>query len=128
MTSRRSILIVDDDRDFCGSLRNVLTAAGFDAVTAEDGFQGLVQLARRRFDALVVDLMMPRLDGMGVVSALLGPRSALRPPVIVLISAHLEIERRFSGPHVQRVLLKPFEPVELVDSLARAFAATGAAT
>lgn len=116
------MLIVDDDDEIRYSLRNLLVVSDFEVLLAADGVEALKVLERRTIDALVVDLMMPRLDGVGVVRALLARPEERRPRVIIVISAHVELRRRIMGLHVRRVFAKPFDALELVDELGAAFA------
>lgn len=116
------MLIVDDDDEIRYSLRNLLVVSDFEVLLAADGVEALKVLERRAVDALVVDLMMPRLDGVGVVRALLAKPEEQRPRVIVVISAHLELRRRIIGLHVRRIFAKPFDAIELVDELGAALA------
>src|SRR5262245_41810687 len=69
--ARHSVLVVDDDDDIRYSLRNLLVVYDFDVLLAADGVEALKILASSRVCAVVIDLMMPRLDGVGVVRALL---------------------------------------------------------
>src|SRR5262249_38760198 len=75
---------------------------------------------QHRVDAVVVDLMMPRLDGVGVIRALLARPVEDRPRVVIVISAHIELRRRIMGLRVRRVFPKPFDVMELVDELSAA--------
>jgi DNA-binding response OmpR family regulator len=99
-----------------------LVVSDFEVLLAADGVEALKVLERRTVDALVVDLMMPRLDGVGVVRALLAKHEEQRPRVIVVISAHMELRRRIMGLHVRRVFAKPFDAIELVDEVGAALA------
>jgi CheY-like chemotaxis protein len=117
-----SVLVVDDDDEIRYSMRNLLVVSDFDVLLAADGVEALKVLERRTVDAIVVDLMMPRLDGVGVVRALLARPEEQRPKVIIVISAHMELRRRIMGLHIRRVFAKPFDPIELVDEIAAALA------
>jgi two-component system, OmpR family, response regulator len=108
----QSVLVVDDDRELRESIRNLLIVSGFHALPARDGLEALKALDRQHVDALIVDLMMPRLDGVGLVRALVArPR---RPRVVILITAYFEVTRGSMGLEVSRVFLKPFDPLELL--------------
>jgi CheY-like chemotaxis protein len=114
------VLIVDDDDEIRYSMRNLLLVSDFDVLLAADGVEALKVLESRRVDAVVIDLMMPRLDGVGVVRALLAKPEEERPKVVVVISAHVELRRRVMGLRVRRVFSKPFDALELVDELTAA--------
>ena len=120
-SKRRTVLIVDDDDDIRYSMRNLLVVSNFNVVLAADGVEALKVLERQPVDALVIDLMMPRLDGVGVVRALLNLEPENRPAIIIVISAHVELRTRVMGLSVRRVLPKPFDAIMLVEELTAAF-------
>ena len=62
MTTHR-VLVIDDDASLRRLLRLSLVSVGFDVVTAQDGAQGLERLSLSEFDAIVLDLQMPVIDG-----------------------------------------------------------------
>lgn len=118
--SRRTVLVVDDDDEIRYSMRNLLVVSDFDVLLAADGAEALKLLERQRVDALVIDLMMPRLDGVGVIRALLSMPPEDRPSVIIVVSAHVELRRRIMGLDVHRVFPKPFDALDLVNELSAA--------
>ncbi|HEY0240729.1 MAG TPA: response regulator transcription factor [Friedmanniella sp.] len=75
------ILVADDDPQILRALRITLRARGYQVLTATDGTDALDQAARHRPDLYLVDLGMPRLDGIGVIHALRGWTSA---PILVV--------------------------------------------
>lgn len=119
---RRRVLIVDDDDEIRYSMRNLLVVSNFDVLLAADGLEALKVLERQHVDALIIDLMMPRLDGVGVIRALLSKPAEERPSVVIVVSAHVELRRRIMGLAVRKVFAKPFDAILLVDELAAAFA------
>ena len=60
------ILMIDDDTNLSGMVAQYLGARGLEVVTRPDAASGLAELARARFDALVLDVMLPDLDGFEV--------------------------------------------------------------
>ncbi|WP_437641679.1 response regulator [Sorangium sp. So ce854] len=81
---RGAILVVDDSRGNRDVLCRVLQNNGFRAVPAEDGPRALGLAARERFDAVLLDVNMPGISGLGVLSALRQSRSAAELPVIMV--------------------------------------------
>jgi DNA-binding NtrC family response regulator len=86
---RRTVLVVDDDRAHREMLQVVLGGLGLDVVGAEDGEQALVQLGALAFSLVLLDMRMPRLDGLGTLRAM--QQRNLRTPTIVL-TAHAEVD------------------------------------
>jgi CheY-like chemotaxis protein len=80
--SRPTVLVVDDESVMQGLLQDILSAEGYQVAIANNGEEGLERISELHPDLVVLDLMMPVLDGWGVLSALEG-RSGI-PPVIVL--------------------------------------------
>lgn len=108
----KRILICDDDLDILRSMELLFTAEGFAVQKAEDGLAALELLNRERPDLIILDIMMPRLDG---ISALLKLRQAYHIPVI-LLSAKSEVEDKVLGLNAgaDDYMTKPFNTFELV--------------
>lgn len=70
MDSQPKILIAEDEKPMAHALEIKFKAAGFDVVAVFDGNQVLEALKKDKFDLLILDLLMPRLDGFGVLNAL----------------------------------------------------------
>ena len=115
------VLIVEDDLEASEAMAKGLTEAGYECVAAADGEAGLNAARADRFDVLIVDRMMPRLDGVGMVERL--RRDANQTPVLFL-SALGEINDRVEGLRAggDDYLVKPYAFAELiarVEALAR---------
>jgi len=115
------LLIVEDDLEAARAMATALAERSFDCALAPDGEAGLKEARTGRFDVLIVDRMMPRLDGLSMVEALrkLGDNT----PVLFL-SALGEIHDRVSGLNAggDDYLVKPYALAELVarvEALAR---------
>jgi CheY-like chemotaxis protein len=70
MTAGANILVVDDDPDMRETLEMILEAAGYSVATACDGEECLIALKKRKPDLLLLDLLMPKMDGFDVCKAL----------------------------------------------------------
>jgi two-component system, OmpR family, response regulator len=82
----RDILVIEDDPGVADVLRLALQSEGHSVDVAADGEQGLTYLQHRHYRLLLLDLLLPGLDGMGVLRALhAGP--VRRPPVVIILSA-----------------------------------------
>ena len=107
-----AILIVDDDRDLCAMMGEYLTRHGCRVQTVNDGRAGLAAALAPGSDLVVLDVMLPVLDGFDVLRQL---RRRSRLPVIML-TARTTAEDRVSGLEAgaDDYLPKPFNPPELV--------------
>ncbi|HEX4483891.1 MAG TPA: response regulator transcription factor [Solirubrobacteraceae bacterium] len=106
------LLVVDDDRAVRDALRRVLTLAGYDVHTAEDGSEAIEQVVQSVPDAVLLDVGMPEIDGLEVCRRLrlLGNRVP-----ILMLTARVEIEDRVAGldAGADDYLVKPFDNAEL---------------
>lgn len=110
---RKRVLIADDDESIRRLVAKVLSRAGFDTTEAVDGQEAIELLAREHFDAVVLDIMMPRLDGFGVMSRLVDQASDMvRKTVVVTAFSKAATSKRLRD--ICPVLAKPFEVEELV--------------
>ena len=90
------ILVVDDDPEIREAISLILEANGYKVVTAQDGIDGLDKLKVDKPDLMILDLLMPRLDGFGVCKELKDPRWAkyARIPIIILSSVREDASKR----------------------------------
>jgi two-component system alkaline phosphatase synthesis response regulator PhoP len=90
------ILVVDDDPDILEAISLILGAHGYELITARDGIDGLNKLKEERPDLMILDLLMPKLDGFGVCKELKDPRWAkyAHIPIIILSSVKEDASRR----------------------------------
>ncbi len=114
------ILIVDDDVILSGLLQLTLELEGFEVVVANDGAAGLECVDKNRFDLVVLDLVMPKIDGIKFLR-LLAEKGAERPPIMVVSSAANDSQPdQFRALGVVDNARKPVEPAELVSRVKRA--------
>jgi two-component system response regulator ResD len=111
--TRRSVLVVDDEPTIAEVVARYLDRAGYNTAIAHDGDQALACADRRRPDLVVLDLMLPGVDGLEVMRRLRG-RPA--PPGVILLTAKGEESDRVIGLRLgaDDYVVKPFSPAELV--------------
>lgn len=107
-----NILIVDDDPHIRELVGVFLHAAGFRVTTAVDGMDALQQVAHHKTDLVILDVMMPNMDGWELCQTL---RASYDMPLLIL-TAKGEMAQKVKGFELgtDDYLVKPFEPVELV--------------
>ena len=90
------ILVVDDDPDILDAVTMILESQGHKVVTARDGVEGLATLKAENPDLMILDLMMPKMDGFAVCKELQDPRWSKYKsiPILVLTSVREEASRR----------------------------------
>lgn len=106
------ILVCDDDKDIVEAIDIYLTQEGYEALKAYDGDEAIKVLKRNEVDLLIMDVMMPRLDG---IRATLKIRENMSLPIIIL-SAKSEDADKILGLNIgaDDYITKPFNPLELV--------------
>jgi two-component system response regulator ResD len=111
--SRRSVLVVDDEPTIAEVVSRYLERAGYRTAIAHDGADALVQADRGRPDLVVLDLMLPGVDGLEVLRRL---REGPAPPGVILLTAKGEESDRVIGLRhgADDYVVKPFSPAELV--------------
>ena len=116
----RVVLVVDDEASTRELVTTALKLEGYDTMSAADGVMALEILGRCRFDAIILDTVMPRMDGLTVLRTLRSDPETADTPVLVLSGlgdiAHLEraVEAGASG-----YITKPFEIRALLEQIAR---------
>ena len=106
------ILVCDDDKDIVEAIDIYLTQEGYEVLKAYDGDEAIKLLKRNEVDLLIMDVMMPRLDG---IRATLKIRENMSLPIIIL-SAKSEDADKILGLNIgaDDYITKPFNPLELV--------------
>lgn len=110
---KKKILVVDDDDAIRAMVERVLKREQFEVESARDGFEAIEKLTKNDYATVLLDLMMPRVDGHGVLR-FLEEKLETPPPVIVMTAnAHAAPVAAEAAP-VFRVLSKPFDIRQLV--------------
>ena len=116
--SALKILVVDDSATIRRSAETMLQTAGFEVVTAENGFEALSKVARHAPDLIFVDIMMPRLDGYQTCAIIKNNEQYRSTPVIMLTSKDgLFDQARGRVVGSDLYLTKPFTKEELLGAV-----------
>jgi two-component system phosphate regulon response regulator OmpR len=110
------ILVVDDDPRICELLGTFFSDEGYETRRASDGLDALREIRRRRPDLIVTDLMLPRLDGAGLIDQV--QRNGFQIPIIVISAVH-DTARTLP---VAGFVAKPFDLDLLADIVSQALA------
>lgn len=125
MRERPYILIVDDDPDILEGILTILEDQPYRLATARDGKKCLEMIAEETPDLLILDLLMPRLDGWGVIRELRSePRYASLPIMILTTVIEDASRRRYEletgmAMDVQDYVQKPAKPADLIQRIER---------
>jgi DNA-binding response OmpR family regulator len=121
MTDRKRILVVDDDRSLTELLKMVLEDAGYEVELAENGREAIVSAAKQPPDLVVLDVVMPEMDGWETSDHLLSHERTASIPIIFL-SARVGPEDQLRGWYrgCFDYLTKPFDIQELLEKVGQA--------
>lgn len=112
----QTALVADDDVSIRLMLTRVLEREGFRVDAAKDGLEALDQFSKHHFDVVFLDLMMPRLDGLGVLRYLRTHNPEALKSVIVMTAFHNVASEVYEGEPVATVMEKPFDIAALIES------------
>jgi len=120
----QKILIVDDEEDIAFGLARRLTAAGYEVVCAEDGAEGLRRAQAENPDLIILDLMLPKMDGYKVCRLLKFDERYNRIPILML-TARGESDDVALGLETgaEEYMTKPFDSAVLMEKIANLLAA-----
>lgn len=127
------ILVVDDDPDIRDVLEDLLEGEGFEVVTANDGAESLEAIKKENPDLVILDLLMPVMDGFAVCKQLQDPRWSKWKdvPILILTSVREEVsQRRYEletglSMNVDDYIEKPIEPDVVLDRVKKLLARRG---
>ena len=118
MARKNRILIVDDDHDILMGVGLRLAVAGYDILTATDGQEAIQTAIQQCPDAIVLDIRMPKMDGMTALHHLQKSKTTKRIP-IVMLSASLVDQQAALEAGARFFLTKPYQGKTLVAALDR---------
>lgn len=120
MSDKKKILVVEDEADFRMMLRTRLEANGYEVSEAEDGAIGLEKARNTGPDLIILDVMLPKMDGYKVARLLKFDERHRNIPIIIL-TARTQQSDRETGMEVgaDAYLTKPYKPEEMLEIVAR---------
>jgi DNA-binding response OmpR family regulator len=117
---RARILIAEDEPNIVESLSYILQRADFDVECTTNGIDALDRLRRSRFSAIILDLMMPEMNGFEVLHAVRADRELASLPVIVLTAKGQARDRKIAEEGgASAFITKPFSNAEVVEEVRR---------
>ena len=118
--AKARILIVEDEPNIVESLSFILGRAGFEVDTISDGAEALERLRRKSFSALVLDIMLPGMNGLDVLKAIRSDNALSSLPVMVLTAKGQASDRRAAEAiGADAFVTKPFSNAEVVKRVSR---------
>ncbi|MCY3728608.1 MAG: response regulator [Nitrospira sp.] len=124
----QTLLIADDDPDLRLLLQTTLEDPAYRILEASDGESALHLVRQERPDVVILDRMMPKLDGLAVAQTVLADPAIRHIPLILLTALEpptaIDVE---PAPEVFAYLVKPFSPLQLLETVRQALDRTGTA-
>lgn len=111
----KCILVVEDQEDLRGVLRDLLTKSGFIVIEAADGASGIASAKSNRPDIILMDIQMPVIDGYEATRQIKADPSLAQIPVVAISSFAMKgDEEKARAAGCDRYVTKPYSPVELL--------------
>lgn len=114
-----TVLVVEDSRSQRECISNQLTWSGLNVIQACDGVEALEQIQTNSPDLVLLDIMMPRMDGYGVCLLLKANPETKNIPVVFLTGKGQHFALYWSIQHAEAYVAKPWQPKELLDTIKR---------
>jgi DNA-binding response OmpR family regulator len=108
MGSESKVLVVDDEPAIRALVAKIVERAGHPVDTARDGAEAIQKIEQTQYAVVVLDLMMPNIDGYGLIQHL-KMRDGVKPAVIVVSAGDSAALRQLDGAMVHSILRKPFD-------------------
>jgi len=124
MDKKRRVVYVEDEQEMIDLVRLILNRRGFEIIGANGGREGLETIRQSLPDLVLLDLMMPDMDGWDVYQQMKADEATQKIPVIVVTAKAQSIDKVL-GLHIAKVddyISKPFSPQELVESVEKVLA------
>jgi two-component system response regulator VicR len=124
MDKKRRVVYIEDEQEMIDLVRLILNRRGFEIIGANGGREGLDAIRQSLPDLVLLDLMMPDMDGWDVYQQMKAEEATQKIPVIVVTAKAQSIDKVL-GLHIAKVddyISKPFSPQELVDSVEKVLA------
>lgn len=122
MTNKnKKVLIVEDDPFISDVYVLKLESEGFNVETAEDGMKGLEKLKKNKFDVILLDILMPNMDGFKVLEQIKLRPDISKVPVIILtnLSQKKDIQKGIDLGAVDYIIKTKFTPTEVVNTISK---------
>ncbi|MDP3731686.1 MAG: response regulator [Candidatus Omnitrophota bacterium] len=116
--NKKKILLVEDEKDLIETVTLRLEATGYEVISAGDGLEGLEKAKREKPDLIILDLMLPKMDGFKVCGLLKADTRYNKIPIIMFSARAQESDKKM-GQEVfaDAYITKPFEPELLLEKI-----------
>ncbi|MSR78225.1 MAG: response regulator [Candidatus Omnitrophica bacterium] len=117
MEARKTILIIDDEKDIVETLQEFLTDAGYHVITANNGIEGLKKISKIIPHLIILDMNMPQMGGIAFYKEILDPKTGKPAYPILVNTARANLEGLFKDFDIDGFMTKPFSMDELFQKI-----------
>ena len=115
---KKKILVIEDEKDMSYAVTLQLEAKGYEVITACDGIEGLDKARMKKPDLIILDLMLPKLDGYKVCRMLKFDEKYKKIPIILFTARAQDSDKKTAREvNADAYITKPFKPSELLDKI-----------
>lgn len=117
---KKKILVVEDELDMLMAIKLRLETSGYEVITATDGLEGLNKARRFKPDLIILDIMLPKMNGFKVARFLKFDEVYKKIPIVMLTALSSEQDRNIGAETGgDAYITKPFEPEQLLNTICR---------
>ena len=118
MKAKKKVLVIDDENDILLIIKSALHEEGYDVATANNGYDGLALAEDASPDLIILDIMMPEMDGFEVLQQLRENEKTARIPIVILTGMSSKDKiREALNKGIDYYIVKPFEYQDLVSKV-----------
>jgi len=119
MNNKKTILIIEDEAVLLDVLAKRVAEEGFKAITAKDGKEGLVMIEKSKPDLIILDMMLPEVDGYGVLESM--KKDKINIPVVIVSNSGqpVDIDRAMKLGACDYLVKTEFEPADVIEKIHR---------
>ena len=114
--SNKKVLVVDDESELLELVKMRLEGSGFDVLTASDGMEGILKVQDEKPDLIILDVLMPNLDGRGFLEQLKNIEELKGTPVIIF-TARPDMQELFEKEDIKHYIIKPYNADEFLKKI-----------
>jgi DNA-binding response OmpR family regulator len=116
---KKNILVVDDDIDILKSVKEIFEHQGYEVITANDGIRCIEKLEDGFKGILIIDLMMPKLDGWDTIREIINRGLEKYVDIFVITAVGTISRKKMKGlePYIHDYIVKPFNVNELIENI-----------
>lgn len=114
----KKILLIEDEPDLVTVLQTRLEANNYQVATALDGEEGLAKVEQEAPDLILLDIIMPKIDGLEVCQRIKSNQKTAHIPVIIITASGVkDVDKKSAEAGAQYLIRKPFDPTDLLKKI-----------